>query len=184
MNEIKNKIKLIFKEIESVLLENEIENCENFLRKIISSKKIVTCGAGRVGYAIRAFCMRLGHFGFNAYHIGDTTVPRISTEDLFIVASGSGETKTILDLTILAKESGASILSVTGNPKSSISKLADININIKAPNKINKNIISQQPMTTLNEQCLFIFFDALVLMLLDFLDLQINKLGENHSLLE
>jgi len=184
MSNIRNKIEIILKEIESVLVSNDIHDCEEFIKKIVNGQKIVTCGAGRVGYAIKGFCMRLGHMGYWAYHIGDTTVPRIDEDDVFIVASGSGETKTIVDLTTIAKNAGVTILSVTGNPESTIAKMADLNITIKAPNKINTQLKSQQPMTTLNEQCLNIFFDAIVLMMIDFCKFDINSLQDRHSTLE
>jgi 6-phospho-3-hexuloisomerase len=184
MNKIRQKIELILNEIQSVLVNNEIEDCEEFIAKIVNGQKIVTCGAGRVGHAIRGFCMRLGHMGYHAHHIGDTTVPRIDNDDVLIVASGSGETKTIVDLTTIAKNSGVTILSVTGNPNSTIAKLANLNITIKAPNKVNNTIKSQQPMTTLNEQSLGIFFDAIVLMMIDFCNFDINSLQSRHSLLE
>jgi 6-phospho-3-hexuloisomerase len=184
MKNIHQKIKLILQEIENVLLNNDIEKCEDFITKIVNSQKIVTCGAGRVGFAIRGFCMRLGHMGYSAHHIGDTTVPRIGKNDAFIVASGSGETKTIVDLTRIAKDSGVTVISITGNPDSTIAKMADLNITIKAPNKVNNQIKSQQPMTTLNEQCLGIFFDAIVLMMIDFCNFSINNLQDRHSILE
>jgi len=184
MPDIQQKIQLILKEIENVLVHNEISDCEAFIKKIVNGQRIVTCGAGRVGYAIKGFCMRLGHMGYAAHHIGDTTVPRIDEDDVFVVASGSGETKTIVDLTQIAKNSGVTVLSITGNPDSTIAKIADLNITIKAPNKINTEFKSQQPMTTLNEQCLNIFFDAIVLMMIDFCKFDINSLQQRHSLLE
>jgi 6-phospho-3-hexuloisomerase len=184
MNTIKSKIELIIDELKSVLLNHEIKHCEDFIEEIKSARKIVTCGAGRVGYAIKAFTMRLGHFGFNAFHIGDSTVPRINDKDLFIVASGSGETKTILDLTQIAKKTNSRIIAITGNEKSSIAKIADIVIKISAPTKDSNKQASLQPMTTLNEQSLFLFFDALVLLMMDVLVLKNEDLSAYHSILE
>ena len=80
------------------------------------------CGAGRVGMAIRGFGMRLGHLGFTAFTLGDSTVPGISNGDLLIVASGSGETQTIVDLVTIASNNGVRIVAVTGNPESRIGK--------------------------------------------------------------
>jgi 6-phospho-3-hexuloisomerase len=65
--------------------------------------KIVGVGAGRVGYALRAFIMRLNHFGFNASFIGDTNVPALTSDDMLIVASTSGSTPTISYYTLVGK---------------------------------------------------------------------------------
>jgi 6-phospho-3-hexuloisomerase len=184
MSIIKEKIEIVLAEIQNVLLSGEYENIEKVIDYISSSKKIVTCGAGRVGYSIRSFCMRLGHCKFDATHLGDTTVPRIGTGDLFLVASGSGETKTIVELTKIAKNSNATIVAFTNNPKSTIAGLADLTIEIKAPNKISNNQQSVQPMTTLNEQSLWLFFDSLVLMMMERLNITEESMKQTHSILE
>jgi 6-phospho-3-hexuloisomerase len=185
MSNINSKIKLIIKEIENVLLISNYNNIDEIINTIANSKKIVTCGAGRVGYAIRSFCMRLGHCNFNATHIGDTTVPRIGTNDLFLVASGSGETKTIVEFTKIAKSSGAKIIAFTNNVESTIGKLSDLTVEIKAPNKIrNHEAKTIQPMTTLNEQSLWLFFDSLVLVMMEKLNIPEELMKNTHSILE
>jgi 6-phospho-3-hexuloisomerase len=182
---IKEKIKIVLNEIENVLLLAEYKNIEKVINHISSSKKIVTCGAGRVGYAIRSFCMRLGHCKFDATHLGDTTVPRIGEGDLFLVASGSGETKTIVELAKIAKSSNATIIAFTNNIESTIGKLSDVAIEIKAPNKIrNHQTKSIQPMTTLNEQSLWLFFDSLILLMMDKLNITEESMKQTHSILE
>jgi len=170
------KIRTIGKEMNSVLEKIDQIEVEILIGDILKAKKIVGCGAGRVGMATRAFIMRLGHLGKTAYFIGDTTVPSIGNGDLFLVASGSGETESIYDLTKIAKNNWSRIAAITGNPESRIGKLADTKVIIHAPSKTKpvSGLISAQPMTTLNEQCLGIFFDALVLELMD-------KTGETHD---
>ena len=126
--------------------------------------------------AIRGFAMRLGHLGLKAWMIGDATIPEIGKGDLLLVASGSGETQTIYDLVEIGKKVGTHIVLVTGNPESRMGKLADTIVQIKAPSKTKpiEGFSSIQPMTTLNEQSLGIFFDAVVLLLMD-------KMGETHD---
>lgn len=184
MKGIKAQIGLIIDEIKSVLIDEEIKNIPEAIAEIRAAKTIVTCGAGRVGYAIRGFCMRLGHLGLNAYHIGDTTVPRLKEGDLFLVASGSGETQTILDLTKIAKENKSRIVCFTNKIQSSIAKLSDVTIEIKAQSKIDNLASSVQPMTTLNEQCLGMLFDAIVLEIMDNLGIDSKAMHNRHSNLE
>lgn len=173
---MKTKISTILAEISTVLSKVEDTQVDLMIDQIIKANKIVVCGAGRVGMAIRGFGMRLGHFGFNAYTLGDSTVPGIAEGDLLIVASGSGETQTIFDLVSIASKNKCNIVAVTGNPESRIATLANIVVKIAAPSKTKavENFISVQPMTTLNEQSLGIFFDAVCLKIMD-------KTGETHD---
>lgn len=173
---INHNIKIILGEIESVLDRIKPHQIEGFITEVLAAKKIVVCGAGRVGMAIRGFGMRLGHFGLNAYTLGDSTVPGISEGDLLIVASGSGETQSIYDIAKIAKNNQARIAAITGNPESRIGQLSDILVQVEAPSKTKKvnGIQSIQPMTTLNEQSLYILFDAICLEMM-------KKMGESHD---
>jgi 6-phospho-3-hexuloisomerase len=173
---MKNKIQSILEEIQIVLSKVNDSEVDDLISEILDAKRIVVCGAGRVGMAIRGFGMRLGHLGLNAYTLGDSTVPGISENDLLIVASGSGETQTIFDLVAIASKNKCRIAAITGNPDSRIGKLANTVVKITAPSKTKavEGFVSVQPMTTLNEQCLGLFFDAVSLKLMD-------KMGENHD---
>ena len=164
------------KEITQVLQGVDETQVTSMLEALQSANKIVGVGAGRVGMALRGFIMRLGHLGLHAWMIGDTTVPSIGAGDCLLVASGSGETKTIVELTKIAKKNGAKIVAVTGNPQSSIGQMADVIVQIIAPSKTKAvdNFQSRQPMTTLNEQCLQLFFDTSTLLLM-------NTMGETHD---
>ena len=54
--------------------------------------------------------------------------------------------------------------------------MANVTVKLEAPSKTKmiNDIVSVQPMTSLNEQCLAILFDAIVLKIMD-------KIGENHE---
>jgi 6-phospho-3-hexuloisomerase len=173
---VKKNIKVILSEIEAVFEPLDESQVLALRDEILKANKIVVCGAGRVGMAVRGFGMRLGHLGLNAFTLGDSVVPGISKGDLFLVASGSGETQTIYDLVEIGKKNGAMVGLVTGNPESRMGRLADVLVRISAPSKTKavEGLVSIQPMTTLNEQSLGIFFDALVLDLME-------KMGETHD---
>ena len=173
---INQNIDTILKEISKVLQNVNQQEVDSLISIISKSNKIVVCGAGRVGYAIKGFGMRLAHLGLNVFALGDVTVPSIGEGDLLIVASGSGETQTIFDIASIANKNKSNIALITGNPDSRIGKLSTLTVEIKAPSKTKsiEGFISIQPMTTLNEQSLGIFFDAVVLELM-------HKLNENHD---
>jgi len=76
-------------------------------------------------------------------------------------------------------------VTITANPDSRIGCLSDCIVEIKAPSK-NKpnNLISIQPMTTLMEQSLFLFFDGLVLEIMEKLSINSDQMKLRHSILE
>jgi 6-phospho-3-hexuloisomerase len=186
MSQYSKNIDAIFRELEFVLSAVNSEEIDDFVTTVIAANKIVVYGAGRVGYAIRGFGMRLAHLGFNAFTLGDSVVPAIGKGDLLIIASGSGETQTVYDIALIGKENKAKIAVVTGNPKSRIAGLADTVIVMKAPSKSNElqGLKSIQPMSTLNEQCLQLLFDAIVLDIMSVTNQTHDDMYNRHSNLE
>ena len=183
---MKNTLKQILHEIDFVLNKVDEQEITNLIEDILKAKTIVVCGAGRVGMAIRGFGMRLAHLGLKAYTLGDSNVPSISEQDLLIVASGSGETQTIFDLVEIANKNKSKIALITGNTNSRMAKIAQTIVTIKSPSKVKEvdNFKSIQPMTTLNEQCLAIFFDWVVLLLMEKMQESHDTMWARHSNLE
>lgn len=178
--------KIILEEIAKVFSMSDFSEVKLLADSILSSNKVVCVGAGRMGYAMKGFSMRLKHMGIDSYIIGDSNVPSIGSGDLLLIGSGSGETQTICDIAATAKESGATIALITGNPESRISWMANVEIIIRAPSKVKQieGFASAQPMTTLNEQCVGIFFDSLVLELMKITGETHESMWGRHSNLE
>jgi 6-phospho-3-hexuloisomerase len=174
-------------EIKSVVELMDEEQLNLFALEIINHKgNIILVGAGRVGYALKGFGMRLSHLGFKSYFLGDSNVPSITTKDILLVASGSGETQTVYDVVKIAHSKGSKIICLTSNPISRIGLLAHHKVIMSTPSKNNSNNIVKtvQPMTTLNEQCLVILFDALVLHMMNVLNETNFSMWSRHSNLE
>ena len=186
LNTYQGNLDRILTEIRTVLTQVNEQQIQSLTEGLLKSKKIVVVGAGRVGMAGKGFAMRLGHLGFQAYMIGDATVPSIAQGDLLLVCSGSGETQTIYDLVVIAKKNGANVALITGNRESRMGQIADQIVEIKAPSKVKPvaGFHSIQPMTTLNEQCLSIFFDAVVLQLMATMNETHDTMWHRHSNLE
>jgi len=182
----KKHIDIILDEIRVVLSKIDENEVNDVVTAIQKARGIVLVGAGRVGLAVRGFAMRLGHLNFSAHMIGDATVPAIGKGDLLLAASGSGETETIYHLVATAKKNKAQVALITGNPQSRMGKLADYIITVEAPSKVKavKGFTSLQPMTTLNEQCLAILFDAIVLELMEEMKETHDTMWNRHSNLE
>lgn len=171
-------MKRIFEEINQIhatlsqnavpLLCGEIQKCEG---------SIVGLGAGRMGYSLQAFMMRLSHLGYNSYMIGDTTIPRIGPGDMVIVNSSSGETPSVILLANIARDHGAKIIGITSGKKSTLSKICDVNI-------FYDEITSVQLMKTIYEQFTYLFFDLCARELSKNSKLSIAEIEKNHSILE
>ncbi len=183
---IRTHAESILKEIDAVLSGVDPEHTNALANAILAADKIVTVGAGRVGLSTKAFAMRLGHLGKEAYHLGDTTVPHIGSGSVLLACSGSGETQTIYNIVEIAKKNGATVGLITGNPDSRMGRIADVIVHLPAPSKTKavEGFSSVQPMTTLNEQCLLILLDALVLQLMQTMNETHDTMWARHSNLE
>jgi 6-phospho-3-hexuloisomerase len=169
-------LNVVTDEIRRVLLSVKAESAEELIRVMTSARRIVVHGAGRVGLASKGFAMRLGHLGKDAHAIGDATMPPVAEGDLLVVASSSGETQTVYDVAMLGKKHGAHLAVITAVADSRIAALADLLIIIKAPTKFGPlaGVDSVQPMATLFEQSLQIFFDVIILLLM-------KRTGQTHA---
>lgn len=176
----------IAQEIENVLSLVDDSEAEKLVSLILDSGKVFLSGTGRSGLAARAFAMRLGHLGITSAVVGDVTAPCLSSGDLLIVCSGSGETKGQLVMVEKAKKLGGKIALLTINPCSSIGSLADATIHITAPTpKVPVNgVNSIQPLASLFEQCLLLVLDAIVMKLMDKLKKNSDEMFALHANLE
>lgn len=153
---------------------------------IEEATRIFVAGAGRSGLCIRAAGMRLMQLGKSAYIVGETTTPSIQAGDLLILASGSGQTSTLLAITEKARSVGARILLFTTAPVSPLASMADHVVILPAPSLSSaadmNGIESIQPMGTLFEQSLLILCDSLVLRAMKNVDF--TQMRERHANLE
>ncbi|MFD1778527.1 6-phospho-3-hexuloisomerase [Fredinandcohnia salidurans] len=158
---------------------------EKLVEEMLRTNKIFVAGSGRSGLMAKSFAMRMMHVGLDPYVVGETITPNLETDDMLIIGSGSGETKGLLSMAEKAKSIGATIALVTTNPTSSIAQLADITIEIpaqaKAEGMSGKSI---QPMGSLFEQTMLLFYDAVILRFMEQKGLDSNKMYGRHANLE
>ncbi|MFP3040931.1 6-phospho-3-hexuloisomerase [Treponema primitia] len=160
----------IAKELERTVLQIDAESGERLTDVILSSKRIFAAGAGRSGFMVKAFVMRLMHMGFESYMVGETITPNIGVGDILVIGSGSGETGSLVSMAQKAKKIGSTIALVSIFAESTIGKLADVIVKIPAPTpKINTDtgFKSIQPMGSLFEQSLLLTLDAVILRLME-----------------
>ncbi len=177
----------IVNELGRTLAHISADETERLAEKIIKSKKILVAGAGRSGLAMKAFAMRLGHMGLEAYVVGETMTPNFEEADLLLIGSGSGETGSLVSMAGKAKKIGGSLALVTTLPESSIGKLADITVKIPAPTPKASGAeawTSIQPMGSLFEQSLLIFLDIIILKLMEEMGNDSTNMFKRHANLE
>jgi 6-phospho-3-hexuloisomerase len=170
MRNIQTIGKHIIRELEKTVSGISNEQAEKLMNAILESGKIFVAGAGRSGFMIKAFAMRLMHLGFDTYVVGEAITPNLTSEDLLFIASGSGATGSLVVMAQKAKAIEARIGLVTIDNQSPIARLADIVLTVPAPSpKVKKDIdfTSVQPMGSLFEQSLLLTLDALILMLME-----------------
>lgn len=158
-------------------------------------RKVLVMGAGRSGLVGRAFAMRLLHMGYNAYVLGDTIVPSISSRDLVVAISGSGRTKLIVTAAEAAKQVGATVVAITTYPDSPLGNLADIIVRVPGRAKTSKmdDYFARQilgiheplaPLGTLFEDTTMVFLDGVVYALMKELNVTEEDMRRRHANIE
>lgn len=161
------------------------EEAEKLVEGILCAKKVFVAGGGRSGFMAKAFVMRMMHVGLDSYIVGETVTPNLEPDDILIVGSGSGETQSLAAMTKKAKSIGATVVAVTINSDTTIGKLADIKIEIPAQAKGEGNSgKSIQPMGSLFEQSLLLFYDAVILRFMEKKGLNSEVMYGRHANLE
>lgn len=175
VNELKRTINLI-----------SDDEAEKLVDRILESKKVFVAGAGRSGFMAKSFVMRLMHMGLDAYVVGETVTPSVQEDDILIIASGSGETKSLVSMADRAKSLNAAVAVVTISPESTIGKLSNLAIKIPAKPKAgaDSDYKTIQPMGSLFEQTLLLFFDAVILRIMNKKGLESGVMYGRHANLE
>jgi 6-phospho-3-hexuloisomerase len=162
---------------------------------IAAAPRVFLAGAGRSGYMVRAFAVRLMHLGMVVHVAGDATTPALARGDVLVIGSGSGRTASLLAMAGRAKELGAGIVVFTIDPASPIGALAETVVAIPAPSPKAASqptahgpsaslASTKQPMGSLFEQSLLLVLDAMVLLLMERLDQSAHTMFARHANLE
>jgi 6-phospho-3-hexuloisomerase len=164
-------------ELGGVLARITPDMAETLIKELEAAPRIFGCAAGRSGFILRGFLMRLMHLGFTVYSVGETITPRVRPHDLLLVMSGSGETAQPREMQRRANEVGARTLALTTHVESTIGREAQVTIAIPGTTKLtlNREASSVQCPGSLFEQATFFFLEAVVLILYQ------RRLGRNRG---
>ena len=101
-----------------------------FFQEMLSAKRIYVAGAGRSGFIAKAFGLRLLHLGMDVYVVGETITPAFRSGDTLVVFSGSGETHSMVSISMTAKDLGGKVCLITSSPDSKIGRIANCTVNL------------------------------------------------------
>ena len=137
-NSVLDAVGVIQSEIRALedLIPKLSDNFSNIVRKIIECKgKIVVSGIGKSGHIGRKISSTLASTGTPSYFLhpaeaihGDLGI--LSSDDLVILISHSGESKELTDILPSIKRLGIPIIAFVGNKESSIGKRSDYIVDI------------------------------------------------------
>lgn len=178
---------IVIKELTQTLHAIDNEKANQFVDLIMDAKEVFCAGAGRSGFQVKGFAMRLMHMGICSYVVGETCTPNIKEDGLLVICSGSGTTKSLVNHAMKAKEMGAKIALITINPESTIANMADVVIEISAPSPKSAkagSITSIQPMGSLFEQSEGLFMDISIMMLMERKGLDSDTMFGRHANME
>lgn len=184
---IRDKLNAVISEISNTLTRINSEEMEEICELVDHTHTVFVAGAGRSGFMMRAFAMRLMHLGIEAYYLGESITPSAKANDVLIIGSGSGETSSLKGYVAQAKKIGLKIALITSSPESSLKTSADAALIIPAPTPKRQSgggQDSSQPMANLFEQCLLISCDTIVMRLMEKKKISAKEMFQRHANLE
>ncbi len=131
-----------------------------FLDLMRGAKSVIVFGRGRSGFVGRGFTVRLTHLGVPAYFVGETVSPPVHEDDVVVLLSGSGETFSVVVTGQVAKKLGSRIVTITGQPDSTLAKLADLTVLLRTPTGERQRALA--PLGTLFESAAAVFLDGVI----------------------
>lgn len=172
----------ILGEVQSALKGVDPALVDGLVEDLTGAKRVFFAGAGRSRLMLSGMAMRLMHIGLTVHVVGEVTAPAITADDLLVVASGSGQTSTIVTVAAKAKQVGARVVLITMNTLSPLA--ADSDRCIALPPAVMHASI--QVGAAVFEQATMILGDALVCMVAQRLGIaDVNGvMRQRHSNLE
>ncbi len=194
---VKEMMRLMATKIRAIADVISDEEIDALLFEILNADRIYTMGAGRSGLVAKAFAMRLMHLGMQAFVVGETVTPAMRPGDVVVVFSGSGETKTVADISETAKEIGGKVCLITANRESRIGRIADFIVIIESQRDRVSNESAEfeirqmmgehksfAPLGTIFETTAMVFADAIISRLMELTQCDIEDLRCRHANIE
>ncbi len=158
------------------------------MQLVVAAEKILACtgrvvvsGMGKSGHVARKIAATLASTGTPALFVhpaearhGDLGM--IQANDIVLAFSNSGETEELSEIAPHMKRLGATLIAVTGNPESSLAKLADLHLNASVRAEACPLNLAPTASTT----AALALGDALALVLLDLRGFSAEDFARSH----
>jgi len=130
--------------------------------------RVIVSGMGKSGHIARKIAATMSSTGTPAYfvHPGDAShgdLGMITSEDVIIALSYSGESQELMTIVPVIKRQGAKLISITGNHASSLAKSADVHLDAA----VDKEACPMGLAPTASTTAALALGDALAVALLD-----------------
>lgn len=175
LNKYRAEINFFFENVDPEKLEevfNTFKECKGLL---------IFSGVGKSALVAEKIAVTMTATGTRALFIppieamhGD--VGLVSSQDLFIAISKSGETEELLNLLPYIRNKGAKIISMSSNPKSQLAEAADLQIEIPFQNELCPFNMAPTVSTT----CQTILGDVLAVALMQNKKFTLDEYAMNH----
>lgn len=176
MGTVNDSLNYILKNFENLRDIDEVL-ISKICNMILSSQNIFVYGVGRSGIIGRTFAMRLVQLGLKAYFVGETVTPIVTSRDIVLLISATGETQGTLLVAQISKKVNAKVVSITSEKDSSLYNISDHNIIIK----VNKSS-DLAPLGTLFELSTIVLLDAMVSLLMQMKGEHEDDLRKRHAI--
>jgi arabinose-5-phosphate isomerase len=151
---------------------NVVLNCEG---------RVIVSGMGKSGHIARKIAATLSSTGTPAYFVhpaeashGDLGM--ITSQDVIIALSYSGESQELMTIVPVIKRQGAKLISMTGNPASSLAKVSDVHLNAA----VDKEACPMGLAPTASTTAALALGDALAVALLDAKGFSAEDFARSH----
>lgn len=196
METVRRLVLEITRHIGVALNEIQDEELEDLVTAILNSKRIFVYGVGRSGFVAKAFATRLSNLRLEVFVAGETVIPAIRENDLFVAVSGSGETNSIVRCADAARQQGARIIGITSHRNSSLAQIANGVLVVKGRTKHDVRLTDDvaaklrgisaplPPLGTLFEDTALIVLDGVIAALMERMGATEVDLAVTHSNIE
>ena len=143
--------------------------------------RVIVSGMGKSGHIARKIAATMSSTGTPAYfvHPGEAShgdLGMVASTDVFIALSYSGESQELLTIVPIIKRQGAKLISMTGNPASSLARVADVHLNAAVDREACPMNLAQTASPTAS----LALGDALAVALLDAKGFNAENFARSH----
>ena len=161
----------ILGEMEAALGAINADALEEAVRAILSAGTVFIYGVGRSGLIGQAFAVRLVQLGIDVHFVGDMTTPIVSSEDVVIIVSNTGETMSAVQTANIVRRVGPRSYPSPATPTPSWGMPATSSSSSSSQDEQRKKYA---PLGTIFEGAALVLFDSIVSIIME-------RTGQNEA---